>query len=69
MIKLATTCGLLDLMSTRHSSTPPATYAQGRNRLDYALATKHVAEALSQAGYKPVNAKFPSDHRAYFFGL
>jgi hypothetical protein len=34
ILKLATTCGLLDLMSIRHSSTPPATYARGRNRLD-----------------------------------
>ena len=64
--KLATTCGLLDLMTLRHSSTPPATYARGRTRLDYALATDHVAQALSHSGYEPFNAKFPSDHRAYF---
>jgi hypothetical protein len=63
ILKLATTCGLLDLMSIRHSSTPPATYARGRNRLDYALATNHVGGALSQAGF---NSKFVSDHRAYF---
>jgi hypothetical protein len=35
MIKRATTCGLPDLMSMRYSSTPPATYARGRNRLRY----------------------------------
>ncbi|KAI2489362.1 hypothetical protein MHU86_25235 [Fragilaria crotonensis] len=53
-------------MCTRYSSTPPATYARGRKRLDYALATAHVAVSLSQAGYEPFNLKFPSDHRAYF---
>ena len=66
MIKLANTCGLQDLMRLRNSSAPPATYARGRTRLDYALATAHVAESLSQAGYEPFNSKFPSDHRAYF---
>ncbi len=66
MVKLADTCGLQDLMRIRNSSTPPATYARGRTRLDYALATEHVAASLSQAGYEPFNSRFPSDHRAYF---
>ena len=63
---VATTCGLIDLMSCRHSSTPPATYARGRTRLDYVLATSHVVNALSKSGYEPFNSRFPSDHRAYF---
>ena len=66
VIKIANQCGLLDLMSIRHSSMPPATYAQGRTRLDYALATAHVGSTLSQAGYESFNAKFPWDHRTYF---
>jgi exonuclease III len=66
MIKIANTCGLQDLMSIRNSSKPPATYARGRLRLDYALATDHVARSLSKAGYEPFNSRFPSDHRAYF---
>ena len=67
MVMLATTCGLLDLMTIRHSSTPPATYARGRSRLDYALATPHVAQAMNRAGYEPFQAKaFPSDHRSYY---
>jgi hypothetical protein len=66
MKKLATMCGLLDLMSIRHSSQPPATYARGRTRLEYALAITHVANSLVKAGYEPFNAKFPSDHQAYF---
>jgi hypothetical protein len=64
--KVATTCGLLDLMSLRHSSTPPATYARGRTRLDYVLATTHVANALSTAGYESFNTRLPSNHRSYF---
>ena len=66
MIRMANTCGLQDLMCIRHSSLPPATYARGFTRLDYALATAHVAASLSKAGYEPFNSKFPSDHRAYF---
>jgi len=66
MKKVATRCGLLDLMSIRHSSQPPATYARGRTRLEYALAITHVANSLVKAGYEPFNAKFPSDHRAFF---
>ena len=31
MTKLAVTCKLIDLMSFRHSSAPPATYARGTN--------------------------------------
>jgi hypothetical protein len=69
IIKLATTCGLLDLMSIRHSSTPPATYARGRNRLDYALATNHVAGAMSQAGYEPFNSKLCFRPSCLFFGF
>lgn len=66
MINIANQCcGLLDLMSIRQSSTPPATYGRGRNRLDYALPTAHVGNALSQAGFEAFHAKFPSEHRAY----
>ncbi len=51
MPKIAAAHQLIDLMSARHSSIPPATYARGRTRLDYALATHHVAHALTSAGY------------------
>jgi hypothetical protein len=56
-------------MSLCHSSTPPATYARGRTRLDYALATNHVANALVSAGYESFNSRFPSDHRSYFLNF
>ncbi len=64
--KIANTCGLQDLMRIRNSSKPPATSARGRLRLNYALATDHVARSLSKAGYEPFNSRFLSDHRAYF---
>ncbi len=66
MEKLATEVQLVDLMSRRHSSAPPATYARGRTRLDYALSTIHVASALMRSGYEPFNERFHTDHRAYF---
>jgi exonuclease III len=66
MPKLATEFQLIDLMASRHSSHPPATYARGRTRLDYALATIHVASALKRAGYEAFNERFHTDHRAYF---
>ena len=66
MTKVAVVCKLIDLMASRHSTTPPATYARGRKRLDYALGTSHVAQALLRAGYEPFNIRFHSDHRAYY---
>ena len=66
MTKLAVTCKLIDLMSVRHSNAPPATYARGRKRLDYALGTTHVASALLKSGYEAFNTRFHSDHRAYY---
>lgn len=66
MTKVSATCHLLDLMSIRHSTTPPATYARGRKRLDYALGTTHVAAALLKSGYEAFNTRFHSDHRAYY---
>jgi hypothetical protein len=66
MEKIATEIQLLDLMSIRHSSRPPATYARGHTRLDYALSTTHVAAALNRSGYEPFNERFHTDHKAYF---
>jgi exonuclease III len=66
MPKLAAKFHLIDLMTSRHSSSSPATYARGRTRLDYALATPHVANSLKRAGYEAFNARFHTDHRAYF---
>ena len=66
MAKLATTCQLLDIMSSRNSSKSPATFARGTSRLDYALASKHVQESLFLAGYEPFNSRISTDHRGYY---
>ena len=58
---------LVDLMRSRHSSEPPATYARGSKCLDYALASPEVCNALKAAGYEEFNAHIASDHRGYFF--
>ncbi|KAI2493806.1 hypothetical protein MHU86_20729 [Fragilaria crotonensis] len=54
------------MMRSRHSSADPATYARGRTRLDYLLATGHVVRSLKRAGYEQFNARFHTDHRASF---
>jgi exonuclease III len=60
---------LVDLMRCRSNQQPPATYSRGRLRLDYGLATRKIADALVGAGYEAFNARFPTDHRAYYFDL
>ena len=64
---IAGTLGLMDLMMSRHSSPPPATYARGSKRLNYALASPDVCAALRRTGYKEFNARIASDHRGNFF--
>ena len=64
---IASRLQLVDLMSSRHSSTPPATYSRGSKRLDYALASHRVSHSIVACGYDAFNARFPSDHRGYFF--
>jgi hypothetical protein len=60
--------GLLNMMSARHGDLqPPATYARGRNCIDYGFATLRVIQALSKCGYEQFNVRFSTDHRACFF--
>ena len=65
--KVADSLQLIDLMASRHSSSHPATYARGSKRLDYALASPKVCEALQAAGYEEFNSRIASDHRGYYF--
>ncbi|KAI2505037.1 hypothetical protein MHU86_9393 [Fragilaria crotonensis] len=66
MIKLAGDHQLMDVMAIRHSSAPPATYARGSKRLDYALASPSVCNAIIHAGYDAFNMEIATDHRGYF---
>jgi hypothetical protein len=55
-------------MSSRHADLqPPATYARGRHCIDYGFATPRVIQSISQCGYEQFNARYSTDHRAYFF--
>ena len=59
--------GLVNLMKARHLGPVPPTYARGRKRLDYGFSTPRVALALKSCGYEAFNARFPTDHRSYYF--
>ena len=67
MSKIANETGLIDLMAKHNASTPPATFARGAKRLDYALVSPSVSDALVAAGYEAFDSRIPSDHRGYFF--
>jgi hypothetical protein len=57
---------LQNLMTNRHSASPPATYARGRKCLDFAMGTNLLSLSLERAGYEAFNERIHSDHRAYF---
>ena len=64
---IASSCGLGNIMSARHSGQPPATFARGRQCIDYGFASLHVIQSIRKCGYEQFSARFPTDHRAYFF--
>lgn len=67
MSKIAAQFELQDILKTQHGHlSEPATYARGHKRLDYALATPAVANAVIACGYEPFNYRFHTDHRAIF---
>lgn len=67
MGKIAGDHHLMDVMASRHSSTPPATYARGSRRLDYALASESVCNALVKAGYEAFNNGIACDRSSRLF--
>ena len=69
MTGLAHKLELYNMMSSRHSHPPPVTYSRGRRCLDYGLATPWVIKAIRRCGYEASHARYPSDHRAYYFDL
>jgi exonuclease III len=64
--KLCSDFNLVDLMYSLHGSRTIPTYARGKKRLDYALATPLAASTIIAGGYKPFNHRLPSDHRGFF---
>jgi exonuclease III len=67
MSKIAAELNLIDVIRFRHQEASPATYSRGKSRLDYGLATQHIVDSLTGCGYEPFNARFSTDHRAYYF--
>jgi hypothetical protein len=64
--KLARKFELVDIMHQSHAGTDPATYARGKTRIDYILASLPVYHSVNACGYQPFNETFLSDHRGYF---
>ena len=58
--------GLVNIMTTYHSTHLPTTYARGHRCLDYAYATPHVVNSVERAGYESFTCRCPTDHRSYF---
>ena len=56
-------------MHASHRLPDLATYARGRDRLDYVLASPTVYQSVTACGYDPFNERFFSDHRGYFVDL
>jgi hypothetical protein len=67
--KLARDFDLVDVMHAFHQIPGPATYARGRDRLDYILASPDVYHSITACGYDPFNERFFSDHRGYFVDM
>ena len=64
MSKLCLELELHDIMGEQIGNTTFATYINGRERIDYALGTSHVAAAVTRACYEPFQHRdIPNDHR------
>jgi hypothetical protein len=64
--KLCSSLNLVDLMFSLHKYRQISTYAWGKKRLDYALATLLAARTIVAGGYEPFNYRLASDHHAFF---
>ncbi len=64
--RMAREYNLIDVMHQTHALPDPATYARGRTRIDYVLASPAVFNSVNECGYEPFNEHFLSDHRGYF---
>ena len=66
---IATDCGLVDLMEQATDTTDTATYVRGKDRIDYALASESVSEALKQGCYEPFKYRTRGDHHSIIWTL
>ncbi|KAI2498326.1 hypothetical protein MHU86_16196 [Fragilaria crotonensis] len=66
MQKILDDNNLADIMKRKHGGPLPPTYARGHKCLDYAFATPNIINSVTKAGYEAFNAKYSTDHRAYY---
>ena len=65
--RVAAEFNLTDIYRMQHPHLQDvATYTRGRKRLDYALGSSRVAQAVRACGYEPFNYRLHTDHRASF---
>jgi hypothetical protein len=67
MARIASTHSLVDILFQRNSHLPePNTYARGSTRIDYALISPELVDAVKACGYEPFHKRVKSDHRGMF---
>jgi hypothetical protein len=67
MARIASQHQLVDILYQRNSHLPePNTYARGSTRIDYALISPELTDAVSACGYEPFHKRIKSDHRGFF---
>lgn len=65
--RLAAEFHLTDIYRMQHPHLQDiATYSRGHKRLDYALGSTIIAQAVRACGYEQFNYRFHTDHRASF---
>jgi exonuclease III len=64
-------CGLIDLCGRKLGNiTHPSTYKRGTRRLDYALSTPDISNAVHNLGYDPFDYRgITSDHRGLYIDI
>jgi hypothetical protein len=67
MARIATTHELVDILFQQNPlKQEPPIYARGPNRIDYALISADLVDAVKYCGYKPFQQRIKSDHRGLF---
>jgi hypothetical protein len=66
MTKICLDLGLANILRKHHDTEDTPTSVRGTTRIDYALATPHVAAACTSCGYEPFQYRFPGDHQGMF---
>jgi hypothetical protein len=67
MARIASKHQLVDILFQRNSHLPePNTYARGSTRIDYALVSPELTDAVTECGYEPFHQRIKSDHRGFF---